>query len=57
MKLKLTHDKCDGSDVLIKLSLLSNISKAYFLRYKRYLNKLCTFSCNLDTINVQSYKH
>lgn len=57
MKLKLTHDKCDSSDVLIKLSLLSNISEAYFLRYKHYLNRLCTFSLYLDTVNVQSYKH
>lgn len=52
MKLKLTHDKCDSSDVLIKLSLLSNIKKVYFLRYKRYLNRLCTFSRCLDTVNV-----
>lgn len=57
MKLKLTHDKCDSSDVLIKLSLLSNIKKVYFLRYKRYLNRLCTFSRCLDTVNVQSYMH
>lgn len=55
MKLKLTQDKCDSSDVLIKLSLLSNINKAFFLRYKRYLNRLCTFSRYLDTVNVQSY--
>lgn len=35
--------KCDRSDALIKLSLLSNVNKASFLTYKRYLNRLCTF--------------
>lgn len=53
MKLKLTHDKCDCCDVLIKPSLLANINKASFVRYKRHLNRLCAFLRYLNAVNVQ----